>query len=816
MKKKIVFKYQPPIASELAVFLIGDFNNWDKTSHKLEDKNGIYETTLELAPGEYKYHFLIDDKAALDPTADTILVDGIVYSLARIASNDEYIYLVPFKIKDRYKLDKVSIVADFNEWKPNHNPLYKQDNNFSTALFLSSGLYHYKFLAKDGRWFNEEEIKSGANKAVSDNSSNNSLVTIQSKTYRTINRELIASADTNRLELKQEIVNIYRYSERQFEFKIIIPDLVNIRVKLVLNGNIHELDFVASDGINCSFNKILELENISLIYSYKLIIIFDKYELYANKNTLTNNPEIASIFVPKHYKVFSIDADLSNRIMYQIMPDRFCNGDTLLNPDFRELYYNNARKEPKRNLLTKNQEYYHLSTWSDTDILTKSPYSEKGEADWFVFYGGDLAGVKEKIPYLKELGVSLIYFNPIFTAKSPHRYDTIDFKSIDPHLGSNQYFKELVEALHDQDIKVIIDIALNHCGVDFFAFKDTLLKGDKSQYWTWFDWKKWPLPEKIDKNFNAEEYYQCWWGIKDLPEFNYDFLREPPEEDKVADIQQASPNVELVNYLLESMKYWVEEMNIDGFRLDVPEEVPLWFWKLFQTEMKELNPNIYIVGEIWNTPKSWLQGEYFDAIMNYSSFKDPCITYFFQNEISLLGFKNALSSGLIYTPERVNKCQMNLLASHDTIRIRRLVKDNLDELKLAILFQFTFPGIPHIYYGDEVFLDGNKDPDNRRPFPWDYEKEERRVEVLEFYKLIITIRKSNNLFTEGRVCFVEDQNLLIYERWLASKKQKAVIILNNNNSKIDITSYIKEFPNQLLGKLSNKHILEYGYYIATT
>ena len=815
MKYNITFQYQAPILSNLEIYLSGDFNNWDKRVNRLKDRGGVYEITLQLQAGEYKYYFVINNKKVLDPKADTVTADDEVYSILKVTSNEEFIYIVPFRIKDQFNYEEISIVGDFNKWKPNSNRLYKNGTNFSTSLFLSNGSYQFKYLAKDNRWFNEEELNSGVDKIALDNRSKNSLLDAKKRSQSSINKNLILSVDSNKLVMKNEIIKIYRYSDKLFEFKAILPLMPRIKVTLQLNNELIKLDFIASDGVYCAFNKIMELADIDFIYSYKIIIAIKDFELYANQNTLTNKALINSVLVPVNLNIFQIDSDLANRVMYQIMPDRFCNGDLSLNPNFKEDYYTKTKLTPKKASLKHNQEYYHLADWDEIDNLTMNPYSKDKEADWFVFYGGDLVGVKKKIPYLKELGISLVYLNPIFCAKSPHRYDTIDFMKVDTHLGTNEMFKDIVDELHRNDIKVIIDIALNHCGVDFYAFKDTVLNGDKSGYWNWFDWKKWPLPKEINETFKAEDYYQCWWGMKDLPEFNFDLLRSSPEENQVTDIAQAQPNVDLVNYLLCSMKYWIESIGIDGFRLDVPEEVPFWFWKIFRSNLKKVNPDIYIVGEIWNHPGSWLQSEYFDAIMNYQSFKDPCVAYFYQSKLSLKSFINSVSSGLVNLPELVSMCQMNLLGSHDTIRIRRLVDSDLNKLKLALIFQFTFIGIPHIYYGDEVFLDGNRDPDNRRPFPWDYEKDENRVELLEFYKRLITLRQKNRQFSHGKITFIEHQHLLIYERWLSSDEKACIVIINNSQDKINISKYIEQYHQKLLTKIASNNISELGYYLAT-
>ncbi|MBI9032271.1 hypothetical protein JEZ13_09770 [bacterium] len=813
--KTITFRYQPPIATKLDVYLVGDFNNWSKSSHRLNDKGGIYEISLELDPGEYKYFLLINGIKSLDPNADSIVIGDETYSFLKVTSDQEYIYLIPFKIKDKLKLEEVSIVGDFNHWKPNHNPLYKEGRAFTTSLFLKKGAYHYKYLAKGDRWFNEHEIEENIAKIAFDNRSKNSIIDVSKQLNIFIKQELIAYHDSNEVKLKSDIIKFYRYSQDQFEIKVVLPKFPQVQVKLFLDDAIYELDYIASDGNLSAYNKILEIDKLNHLYSYRIAVNFKEFSLYAHKTSLTNNPATYSVFVPLDYPIFSIAKDLHNRIMYQIMPDRFYNCDSSLNPDFKEAYYRNSKNKPKKLSLTKHQEYHHLAKWDNLDILKENPYSANKEPDWFAFYGGDLKGVREKIPYLKELGISLIYLNPIFVAKSPHRYDSIDFKQVDPHLGDNESFKVLVSDLHKHEIKVIIDIALNHCGTEFFAFQDTVKYGNKSKYWSWFDWYKWPLPEIIDQDFKAEDYYQCWWGIKDLPEFNFDLLRESPAENRERDILKTKPNVELVNYLLDAMSFWVEEMKIDGFRLDVPEEVPFWFWQLFRRRMKQINPDIYLVGEIWNDSQVWLQGQYFDAIMNYHAFKDPCVSYFLNDGISLKSFINAISLGLVTLPDQVIRSQMNLLASHDTIRVRRLADNNIKRIKLALIFQFTFIGIPHIYYGDEVFLDGYKDPDNRRPFPWDYQNDTNRNELLEFYKLLIKVRGSHIEFTEGNIRFIEDQHLLIYERWIKSSNQKAIVLINNSDFELDIKEYMRQFPNILLAEMDSPNIFKHGFYIGT-
>lgn len=814
MTKQVKFTYQPPISSNLTVYLVADFNGWNKKSDKLEEVAGIYEITKELAPGEYKYYYLVDGKHTLDPNAPKIVEDEISYSLKIITADEESLFLIPLEIEDLQELQEVSIVGSFNKWQPNFNKLTKLNNRFKTTLFLPLGTYSYKYLAKGDRWFNEQDLLTTTIREAHDKKSANSTLITNSTTYPTIRKSLVAEHNSNLLQLKDKIINIYRFSEKSFEFRIILPFLKDIEVTLILDNEEIKLEFVASDRVNCAFMKEVKITNLDKLLHYYLRIDHKQYTIFANQTELANTQINNSYFIPAELAIFLINKQLSREVIYQIMPDRFYNGDIALNPDFSESIYEGSNITPPKASLKKNQEYYHLVNWDEIEILKKNPFSAAGDPDWFAFYGGDLAGVREKIPYLKELGITLIYLNPIFQAKSPHKYDVMDFKLVDPHFGDNQSFKELVEELHNNGIKVILDIALNHSGTDFFAFQDCVAKGEESDFWHWYDWKKHPLPEIIDENFNALDYYDCWWGIKDMPAFNYDLKRKSPAENQITDISQAEPNLELVNYLIDALKYWVEEIKIDGYRLDVPEEVPYWFWEQFRKVLKRVNPDLYLVGEIWNQPKTWLQGRYFDGIMNYHSFRNPVIDYFLLQKITKQEFIDKLSTGLIHYPIYVVQNQMNLLGSHDTIRVRKLANDDVKKLKLALLFQFTIPGIPHIYYGDEIFLDGNKDPDNRRPFPWDYEEDDARVRFLEFYKQIVTLRKSNPLFTSGKLLFIKHSYLLIYQREFTDTKSKIIIILNPGKQKVRITEFVTTFPEALLTSTESEMLHPSGYYVA--
>lgn len=310
--------------------------------------------------------------------------------------------------------------------------------------------------------------------------------------------------------------------------------------------------------------------------------------------------------------------------------------------------------------------------------------------------GGDLAGIGEKFPYLLELGIDAIYLNPIFAAPSSHRYDTHDYFQIDPRLGDLEDFRQLLRRAHQHGVRIILDGVFNHCGRGFFAFQDVLRNGPASPYRDWFYIKQFPL--------NAHEEhlpagYLGWWNLRTLPKLN-----------------TANPDVRA--YLFSVARYWLEQ-GIDGWRLDVPNEIDDdTFWREFRAVVKETNPDAYIVGEIWNDGSRWLQGDQFDGITHYE-LRTLLFEWLIEGKYRSLAFAHRIQALLErYRPEMLH-AQLNILGSHDTVRLLTAAQGDLRTVRLLWLFLMTWPGAPCIYYGDEVGMVGSGDPDCRRCFPWD-------------------------------------------------------------------------------------------------
>ncbi|MED4014468.1 glycoside hydrolase family 13 protein [Sutcliffiella cohnii] len=349
-------------------------------------------------------------------------------------------------------------------------------------------------------------------------------------------------------------------------------------------------------------------------------------------------------------------------------------------------------------------------------------------------YGGDLKGVIDRLDYLEDLGINGIYLTPIFKAFSNHKYDTIDYLEIDPQFGDKETFRSLVIECHKRNIKVMLDAVFNHSGYFFSPFQDVLKHGENSRFKDWFLINQYPVEKGNYETYAFEPH---------MPKLN-------------------TTNEEVRDYLLNVGKYWVKEFNIDGWRLDVANEVDHTFWRLFRNEVKKIKSDIYILGEIWHDAQAWLTGDQFDAVMNYPV-SDAIIQFFAYRSISLQDLKNELTKVYLQYPKQINEVTFNLLGSHDTERIISRVKGNVSLVKLQFLLLFSLPGTPCIYYGDEIGLQGGNDPDCRRCMEWGEENHD--LELKTFMKEIIQYKKTHPAFhSRALLNFVEHPQLLMYEK----------------------------------------------------
>lgn len=437
---------------------------------------------------------------------------------------------------------------------------------------------------------------------------------------------------------------------------------------------------------------------------------------FVNKNFKYNDMNSFQFPYIAEEDLYEEEKWLQESIIYQIFPDRFCNGDN-----------------------SKNIE--GTLSWGKGKVNTKS------------MYGGDLRGVIEKLSYLKELGVNLIYLTPVFKSTTNHKYNTKDYFDIDPQFGTINEARELVEKAHNNGIKIIFDAVFNHSGSDFFAFKDLIKNQQQSKYKEWYFIDSWPVSQAKDK------YYTFANGCENMPKLN-------------------TNNEEVKEYLLSVGEYWIKEIGIDGWRLDVCDEVAHEFWRAFRKRIKKANKNTIIIGEIMHEANSFLKGDQLDGIMNYP-FKNAIIDFFGKNIINAREFLDIMAENRVLYMDSIIRQMWNLIGSHDTKRIYNECEGNINKIKLAIAYQFLYIGVPYIYYGDEIGLDGEDDPDNRKCMIWDEENQNK--DLLNFYKMMIKLRKANKELIYGDFEEIYCKNdLLAFKRVL---KDTNILVLFNNSDK---------------------------------
>jgi len=382
-------------------------------------------------------------------------------------------------------------------------------------------------------------------------------------------------------------------------------------------------------------------------------------------------------------------------VIYQIFPERFHNGDPSSNPH-------------------------------GVDLWGAPPHSLRHQ-------GGDLVGIIEKADYLADLGIDALYLNPIFSSPSTHKYDAVDFYRVDDQFGGNTALRRLIDKLHNRDIKLILDASFNHCHPRFFAFADLIVDGPGSAYRDWFVVHDYPTAVKVrphrmalsgwsnpdaylehlrrlpdeaglpvaevdDDGPPVETSYECWNGVPSMPRLNL-------------------ANPETRRYFLEVATHWINEYGIDGWRMDVARYVDDDFWVDLRTTVKSANTDALLLAEVLGDGSPWLQGDRFDATMNYT-FRDLCIDYFATGNSSTVEFVDGFTRMLALYAPQVTAVNQNLLSSHDTERFLHMAGGDPIKARLATAFQLLATGAPGLYYGDEVGMTGGQEPASRGAFPW--------------------------------------------------------------------------------------------------
>ncbi len=388
------------------------------------------------------------------------------------------------------------------------------------------------------------------------------------------------------------------------------------------------------------------------------------------------------------------------------------------------------------------------------------------------FYGGDLKGITEKLDYLKDLGINGIYFTPIFKAGTAHKYDTEDYYQIDPQFGTNEDFKNLVEKAHEKNIKVMLDGVFNHCGYEHPFFQDVIKNGENSIYKDCFYIDKFPVVNfPLNRDQKPINYHKTKLNF-----LTFAFTPHMPKWNT------SHPIVE--EHLLGVIKYWIEKYDIDGWRLDVSNEISHDFLRQIRKASRQAKKDTFILGENWDASYPWLMGDQMDSVMNYD-LSYPLWKYL-EGKIDLVKFKDIVIDYLAQTPKNVMENMFNLVGSHDTIRIKRRLKDDPRRVRLAYLFMFLSAGAPNIYYGDEIGMTGEHDPDNRRCMLWN--KKDWDHDFYAFTKKLIDLRKTYLVFKTSDYHFI-DSNILMFTK--NSQNEEILVLMNVGEQKNIDTSFFK-------------------------
>ena len=484
-----------------------------------------------------------------------------------------------------------------------------------------------------------------------------------------------------------------------------------------------EMENKYEDNLFQYYETLITLEDVRLAYVFR---IYEKGKgYYFSEDGITETYDFSLGYFNFFQLPYISEADIhrevswmKNGVFYQIFVDRFCKG-----------------------MENKDESYINLK-WGDKP----NPKS---------FAGGDLVGITKKLDYIKSLGVNALYLTPIFQSVSNHKYDISNYYLVDKQFGTNEDFKELVEEAHTRDMKVVLDAVFNHSSILLPEFQDVLEKGKDSPYFDYFLISG----DKVDiENLNYEVFAHCDY----MPKFN-------------------TSNEEVQKYLLDITEEWTEKYNIDGWRLDVSDEVSHDFWRKFRKKVKRINPECVIIGENWHDANPFLQGDQYDSIMNYA-FTKACMDYYAFDTLDASGFAAKLNHLLMRNTTQVNRMMLNLLDSHDTHRFYTLLKKNKNRLLSAIAVMCTFVGVPCIYYGTEICLEGGYDPDSRRCFDWNEENWDQNFIIV--LKQLLGLREEKAV-QDGEIRITAKDKLLYIRRFLEG--EEITLIANQSGGTVGVT-----------------------------
>ena len=488
---------------------------------------------------------------------------------------------------------------------------------------------------------------------------------------------------------------------------------------------------VATSQFHDYYEAQLRMNLICLRYFFEFTDMQGEKVYYGNyefdKECITNRDRMFDC--PQNLReeeMFEVPQWAANKVVYQIFPSRFA----ATQPVDKKLWY-------------------------------KAPITPMDDLH------GNLRGIIEHLDYIKDLGIDVVYLTPIFKSNSCHKYDTIDYYQVDPSFGTTEDLKELVQKSHERGMKVVLDAVYNHSGREFFAFQDILEKGEKSKYLDWYFIDE--LPPRGE--WGEIPNFKCFGYYGGMPKLN---LKNP----------------EVEKYITDVACYWIKECDIDGWRMDVGDEISHFFWKNFRKAIKAVKKDMLIIGEIWHYAGDFLEGDEWDTVMNYP---------FYLNLIDLLADEKINVSQFVqnlgYLKGRLNKkcypLMWNLIDSHDTARFLHLCHDNKKKQHLAAAFQLLLPGMPMVYYGDEYAMPGANDPDCRRGMYWDEEYQDK--EMYNWYKKLMQVRKTHACIVEGEMIETianDDEDTIVMIR--KNGEETIAMLFNCGNSAKEFNEYAEK------------------------
>lgn len=548
------------------------------------------------------------------------------------------------------------------------------------------------------------------------------------------------------------------------------------------NGIIKEVN------MNKCENNIFSIDNIYLdiedIYFYYFKVIKNVYgniqtKYYGKSNNSGNCQEYYNEYDINKYQItvskkVNTPKWFEEGVLYHIFVDRFNKTGKIHNPKKNSFMYAN---------------------WEDTPMYIKN---SEGEIARWDFHGGNLKGIISKLNYLKSLGISIIYLSPIFEAQSNHKYDTGNYKAIDPMFGDEEIFEELIKEAKEKGMSIILDGVFSHTGDDSIYFNkygnyDSLgaYQSKESKYSSWYNFKNYP------------NEYDCWWGVKSMPNVNEN------EESYIDYIIRDKDSV-----INKWMGYGVK-----GWRLDVVDELPNKFLDELRKETLKANNESILIGEVWedasnkisyNERRKYLLGNQLNGVTGYV-FKN-IILDFLTHKINSSDVYNKFMTIKENYPKYAFKSNLNLLGTHDTPRILTELNEDKELLNLAVAIQMTFEGVPYVYYGDEAGMTGGKDPDNRKTYPWKNEDKE----LIAFYKKMIKDRNNNEVLSRGDTTFLnlENEDVFAYIRYMEnSQENEVLVIVNRSNNENTVSINLKEVYKSIKSAEEEYELIDNKVYI---